>query len=112
MIHLRHALAVGLLAISVASAAAPTSRPSDEDGKRIDTLINELAAAHFKRREHARADLGKLGEAALPALREATKPADPSIQSYARAIVDSFERAKAKDADPHHLEGVIVLGDL
>jgi hypothetical protein len=111
MVHLRHALAVSLLATSLASAA-PTTRPSDEDRKRIDSLISELAADHFTQRERARAELEKMGEVALPALKEATTSDDPSIQSYAQAIVDKFERSKETDREPQLLEGEIVLGDL
>ena len=124
MTHLRHALAVSLLASAFAFAeepptgagrtgATPTTRPTDEVQKRIDVLISELAAEDFAVRERASRELEKMGEKALPALKEATRSEDPSIQTYARVLVQRLERSPDVTNDwDRRIEAEIALGDL
>jgi hypothetical protein len=125
MTHLRHALAVSLLATTFTFAAddkptaagltgaTPTTRPADADvQKRIDRLISELAADDFAVRERASRELEKLGKQALPALKEGTGSQDPSIQTYARALVERLEPSPDSTGDlAKHIEAEIALGD-
>src|SRR3954468_13860683 len=51
--------------------------------KKIADLINQLASDDFAKRDAASDELQKMGNEALPQLREALKHEDPSIRSYA-----------------------------
>src|SRR6266850_4135057 len=59
--------------------------------QKIADLIKQLASADFPTRDAASNELLKLGAEALPALREALKSEDPSIQSYAEFLVPKIE---------------------
>jgi hypothetical protein len=59
--------------------------------QKIADLIKQLAADDFATRDAASNELLKLGQEALPALREALKSEDPSIQSYAEFLVPRIE---------------------
>src|SRR5882672_2643277 len=66
--------------------AAVKADPTPQQQKIAD-LIKQLAAGDFPTRDGASNDLLKIGADALPALREALKSEDPSVQSYAEYLV-------------------------
>jgi hypothetical protein len=59
--------------------------------QKIADLIKQLAADDFATRDAASNELLKIGPDALPALKEALKSDDPSIQSYAEYLVPRIE---------------------
>jgi hypothetical protein len=94
--------------LAFAQAAAPGAGPAAADPaptlpapankaelapqqQKIADLIKQLASADFPTRDAASNELLKLGAEALPALREALKSEDASIQSYAEYLVPRIE---------------------
>jgi len=71
-------------------AAAPKTELTPQQQKIAD-LIKQLAADDFPTRDAASNELLKIGPEALPALREALRNEDPSIQSYAEYLVPRIE---------------------
>src|SRR5262249_8735705 len=53
----------------------------------IERLIRQLGSAEFKLREAAGAELEKIGEAALPALRQAQRGGDAEVKRRAAVLV-------------------------
>ena len=75
----------------------PTTRPAKPS---INELIVKLGDESFKTREAATDDLRKLGQSALPALKDAAKSLDPEIQARAQALIKDIENPpKPKVAD-------------
>ena len=102
--HVTYALAVLLLAASHAfpQARQPASRPADPQ---IAGLIARLGHEDYQARQQAQDQLRRIGEPALPALREAIKSTDPEISSRAEALVREIENAAGALA-PDPLEDV------
>jgi HEAT repeat protein len=82
--------AAGEPAAAPAAGAAAKADVTPQQQKIAD-LIKQLAADDFPTRDAASNELLKLGNEALPALREALKSEDPSIQSYAEYLVPRIE---------------------
>src|SRR5688572_28572222 len=61
-------------------------------GDAVGRLIIELGHPDAATREAATKRLREMGKAALPALKEATKDADPEVRSRAEALVRRLER--------------------
>jgi hypothetical protein len=90
-----------LSSLAFAQAAAPAADPPPAapaakaeptpQQQKIADLIKQLAADDFATRDAASNELLKIGPEALPALREALKSEDPSIQSYAEYLVPRIE---------------------
>ncbi|HEV8378313.1 MAG TPA: hypothetical protein VGP99_05650 [Tepidisphaeraceae bacterium] len=97
--------------LAFAQAAAPAAGPATDQPaanvpaatakgeltpqqQKIADLIKQLGSADFPTRDAASNELLKLGVEALPALREALKSEDPSIQSYAEYLVPRIEGAR------------------
>jgi hypothetical protein len=72
------------------AAVAPKAEAAPQRQK-IAELIKQLAADDFATRDAASSELLKIGADALPALKEACKSDDPSIQSYAEYLVPRIE---------------------
>src|SRR4051812_24526781 len=67
---------------------APAAKTEATPGQqKIADLIKQLGADDFTTRDAASNELVKIGADALPALKEALKSEDPSIQSYAEYLV-------------------------
>src|SRR4051812_2377579 len=75
------------------AAAAPKAELTPQQQKIAD-LIKQLGAEDFATRDAASNELLKIGPDALPALKEALKSDDPSIQSYAEYLVPRIEGAR------------------
>src|SRR2546421_8951195 len=89
---------------AIAPGAGPTTAPpartiADPTAKteitpqqqKIADLIKQLGSDDFATRDAASNELLKIGIEALPALKEALKSEDPSIQSYAEYLVPKIE---------------------
>ena len=120
MTHVRLLIVLSLLATplvhaedastsSATNAARPTTRPTGEQQKRIDSLVRDLAADEVVTRERASRELERLGPIALPALKAAMESDDPSVQTHARWLVHEIERPKGEPLI--ELEGQVVLGE-
>ncbi len=72
------------------AAPAPKVEQTPQQQKIAD-LIKQLGAEDFPTRDAASNELLKIGAEALPALKEALKNEDPSIQSYAEYLVPKIE---------------------
>jgi hypothetical protein len=66
---------------------------SDADLKRIDALVNDLGDPLFRKRQQSTAALLKRGPAALPALRHASRTAEPEIAQRAAECVRQIEES-------------------
>jgi tetratricopeptide (TPR) repeat protein len=98
----------GLAAFSRLSAASPETPPppvAPQPAKDIETLIRELADESYRVRENATRDLWKLGDKALPALREAIVSPDPEQVFRAREVLRKIQLHITPDTDP----GIIAL---
>ncbi|MDB5172995.1 MAG: hypothetical protein JWN51_1768, partial [Phycisphaerales bacterium] len=71
-----------------ARPAGPATQPAAPD---VATLIRQLGDDDFHVRQEAGHELSRMGKAALPALKEAQKSADPEIRSRALEIVQRQE---------------------
>ena len=120
MTHVRLLIILSLLATPLAGAdqassstatkaAPPTTRPTDEQQKRINSLLRELAFDEVAARERASRELEKLGRIALPSLKAAMESDDPSVQTHARWLIHEIERPK--DEPLIELEGQVVIGE-
>ena len=121
MTHVRLLIVLSLLATPLAhaedassltatKASPPTARPTDEQQKRIESLVRELASDEAATRERASRELEKLGSIALPSLKAAMESDDPSVQTHARWLVHEIERPS--DEPLVEFEGQVVLGNL
>lgn len=93
----------GLAVCSRLAAASPESSPASAMkpvGRELDTLVRELADESFRVREKASRELWNLGEAALPALREALSSADPEQVFRARELIGKIHLHITPDTDP------------
>jgi len=89
------------------AAAGATDQPAAKadptpQQQKIADLIKQLAADDFPTRDAASNELLKIGADALPALREALKSDDPSVQSYAEYLVPKIEGAR-EGRDPRRV---------
>lgn len=78
------------------AAGEPSAAPAPKaeltpNQQKIADLIKQLGADDFATRDAASNELLKIGPDALPALKEALKSEDPSIQSYAEYLVPKIE---------------------
>jgi hypothetical protein len=80
--------AVVLFGLVLVAALGADSQAPDS---RIGTLIKQLGSDRFNEREKARHALEKIGEAALPALRQATKSPDLETSRRATELVRLLE---------------------
>ena len=77
-----------LAAATVESLPKPAVPPS---GRELATLVRELGDENFRVREQASRDIWALGEAALPALREALAADDPEQSFRARDLIGKIQ---------------------
>ena len=77
--------------VSPANAPKADATPNQQ---KIADLIKQLGADDFPTRDAASNELLKIGQEALPALKEALKSDDASIQSYAEYLVPRIEGAR------------------
>ena len=89
------ATSASVLAVLLLIAASPHASTSDTP----EELVAKLGSAKYLERESAHAALDKLGEAALPALRDGIKSANAEVRSRSfvllQRIEDRVEAAKA-----------------
>jgi hypothetical protein len=71
----------------LARGGCGTRRAAGPSAKEIPQLIERLGSNSFKEREKATRRLDQIGEAALPALREAERTGDAEVQSRARRLL-------------------------
>jgi HEAT repeat protein len=57
----------------------------------IKPLIDQLGSERFKDREQAAQELAKLGNSALPALKEAAQSRDPEVRRRAQQLVEQLK---------------------
>lgn len=70
------------------------------DDKKVGDLIRDLGAEEYSVRERAESDLRKMGDAAIPALREALKDKDPERALRAhRVLQDLDKKGERSDQD-------------
>lgn len=84
----------GMAAVSWLAAATPESltKPAVQaSGKAIEALVRELGDEDFQVREKATQEIWELGEAALPALREALGSTDPEQRFRARDLIAKIQ---------------------
>jgi len=117
-------LAVPVAAQEKGSGKSEPRRSAEEaQGQKLDRLIEELGAASFRERRGAAEALSEMGEAALPALREAAENHDdPEVQWRARRLLRQMDTGDARDLrqrrgteprrDRHRLRAPSDLGDL
>src|SRR5690349_13568242 len=68
------------------------------DDKKIGDFIRDLGADEYAVRERAEGELRKMGDAAIPALREALEDKDPERALRAHRILQGLEK-KGADKD-------------
>jgi hypothetical protein len=84
-----------LCALAPAAALAQSPAPPPPPQTDVHALVDQLGDADFKAREAASDKLKELGQAALPALKEAiASAADPEVCSRADALVRQIERPR------------------
>jgi hypothetical protein len=89
---------------------------TDEQAKKIDTLIAELGSSEFRRREEAATELLTFQEKALPALQQAVGRTDPEVQRRAEELVEKLretvptERLELPIYDVVHTENSKIAG--
>ena len=84
----------------LASAAQEAPTPAAAAAPDIGALIRQLADDNFHTREQATRKIWDLGEAALPALREAVASADPEQVYRARELLRKIQLNITPDTDP------------
>jgi hypothetical protein len=62
------------------------------DDKKVADLIRDLGAEQYSVRERAESDLQKMGDAAIPALREALEDKDPERALRAHRVLEGLEK--------------------
>jgi len=62
------------------------------DDRKVTDLIRDLGADEYSVRERAENDLKKMGEAAIPALREALEDKDPERALRAHRVLEGLEK--------------------
>lgn len=82
--------------------------PAPEDLKRAEALIRDLGADDFDVRDKATTALIALGEAALPALREAARAEDAEIRTRAQQALAAIR----KKSPPPLIRAGLVGGDI
>jgi hypothetical protein len=98
-------IAARWLAVIVATAVIPMAVRADEPGseacdKETRRLVEQLASERFVDREEATQQLAKLGKAALPNLREASKSPDAEVRRRAQQLVEQIEPPPAPPTRP------------
>src|SRR5688572_23187217 len=74
-------------AVDAAAEKKPDTRPSDAQ---IAEAVRDLGADDFRVREKAGDALWSMGDAAVPALKEAAASDDPEVSRRAQAVLDKF----------------------
>jgi hypothetical protein len=69
----------------------PAEKKADV-GSKVEKLVKQLGAEDFKEREAATEELEKIGEPAVPALKEALKSEDAEVRSRAELILKEIEK--------------------
>ena len=87
--------ALATVACAVAAPTTPAARPAD-----LDEVLNRLADESFVERMTATRELWKLGEQALPRLRELAEGADPEAALRARDLMRKIELGILPDSSP------------
>lgn len=67
---------------------------------RINSLIKDLSAENWETRDKATDDLKKVGEEAIPALKEAMRNEDHEVAWRAKLIIRSIKKSKRVQAKP------------
>jgi len=75
---------IGLCLMSFSGSAEP-------EKDQMGALIKDLSSEVYQVREKASRELWKLGDAALPALREAMSSSDPEVSMRAKEAIDKVE---------------------
>jgi len=86
----------------LAAELSPAEPPAEVQAQ-IDQLIKDLSAKEFATREAASAELIKLGQQALPALRKAAESKDPEVAWRSKAAIE-------KIGDGAGVEGLRAMG--
>jgi WD40 repeat protein len=85
---------VGVLWLAGAALLLGGVAPGAEDQGRIDRLVRQLGNPRFEEREGASRALERIGEPALPALRQAVaESADAEVRRRARLLVRALDRS-------------------
>ena len=84
-----------LMVAAAVMAAAATSAWGQADEKAIAKLIDQLGAADYAEREAAEAELKKIGEPAVAALKKAVDDADAERADRARRILEAISKKPA-----------------
>ena len=72
----------------------PLCASQDDSGKRARELVERLRSDKIEERQEAIEGLRKLGKAAVPALRRASKDANPEVAARIRDLLDDFAPEK------------------
>jgi tetratricopeptide (TPR) repeat protein len=86
--------------LAAATTGKSTAPAPESTTPHINTLLSGLSDESFHVREQSTHDLWKLGEAALPALREAAASADPEKAVRARDLLRKIQLHITPDTDP------------
>ncbi len=78
----------------------PASKPKPAGAGSVEKLIAQLGSPDFKKREAASAELAKLDEKALPALRKAAKHSDAEVASRAKQAIEAIGARNAEANAP------------
>lgn len=99
-------LKLGLISFAVALAPAATV-PSSSERSEIARAIKDLRDESFVVREQATRKIWKLGEAALPALRQVVDGDDPEAAVRGRGLLRKIELGILPDSSPLLIELVL-----
>lgn len=86
-----------LVALVLLFGAILCAHADEADGKRIARLVGDLASEDLATRQAAMRDLGKIGEPAVAALRQATKVGDPDVRLRAHVVLRAIDRAQGPE---------------
>jgi hypothetical protein len=81
-----------ILALAVITMAIRADEPGSEArDKETRRLVDQLGSERFEDREEATQQLAKLGQAALPGLKQASKSPDTEVRRRALQLVQQIE---------------------
>jgi hypothetical protein len=99
-----------IVAIGIVTFAY-TQDKTNEQGKKIDELIQKLGDNDWKTREKAEKALQEIGEPALPKLKKALRDKDPERSFRAERLVEQIEKNLKRDnkLDSKDSSGVVSI---
>lgn len=89
-----------LAGVAQEAPAAPPEAAVQAPEKSVDVLVEELSSEQYSTREAATSELWKLGDAALPALKQAAASKNPEQVYRARDLIRKIQLHITPDTDP------------